>query len=116
MPAGRHRKEIESGLIDKHIIIGTELVDIAFYFDVSPDTIERRIVEWYGINFAAYSKQIRNNQIIEDKITVHEKLMEGVRKGNTAMIIFLAKNLLGMTDKPRMEISGGTVKIEFVDQ
>lgn len=115
MPAGRKRKELSSELIDKHIIIGTELEDIAYYFDVSEDTIERRIWEWHGMKFADYAKKIRNVELIDDKITVREKLMAGVRAGNTAMIIFMAKNLLGMTDKPDVKISGDKITIEFIE-
>lgn len=71
------------------------LQDVAAFFRCSQDKIEIYIRDNYDMTFRefkeAYSTDVR--------LSIVQKALELVNKGNTAMVIFCLKNMLGWTDK-----------------
>ena len=96
---GRPRIEIEWKEFDKLCGLQCSEQEIADWFGCSVDTIERRVREQRKSTFAEYFAKHRAT----GKIAVRRNLFRlSEKQGHVA--IFLAKNLLGMTD--RQEITG----------
>jgi hypothetical protein len=70
-------------------------IDIADSFDVSPITIRRWCKRTYGKTFENVYKGFQGR----GRCSLRKLLWEAAERGNTAVLIFLAKNELGMSDK-----------------
>lgn len=103
----RPRKEIDFNELEKLCNIQCTAEEAAAWFGVSPDTIDRRLKEEYGIGFAEYFKQNRDI----GKISLRRKQFQAAMSGNTSMLIWLGKNQLGQSDK--QEIQQETVQINI---
>lgn len=114
---GRPMLEVDYETIDKLCAINCNTVEIMAYINskgqvISEDTINRRIKKDYKMTFAEYVKQKADGTC---KVALRRAQMRAVQDGNTAMIIFLSKNMLGMADKTQTEISGpsgGVIQID----
>lgn len=91
----RPRKEIDFDQFEKLCALHCTLFEIAGWFGVSEDTIERRVSEEYGQRFADVYKQKRAS----GRISIRRKMMEVAMSGSVPMLIFLSKNLLGFGDR-----------------
>lgn len=94
MPAGRPKIEISWKEFDKLAELQCTLAEIASWFNCSEDTIERRVVEEHGVNFAEHFKQKSG----KGKIALRRRQLQMAEK-HPAMAIFLGKNYLNQTDK-----------------
>ena len=65
--------------------------EIANILKCSPDTIERHFMDELHAGRS------------EGKATLRRQMFKAVEKGNSSIMIFLAKNLLGMTDRPLLD-------------
>jgi hypothetical protein len=91
----RPKLPIDEDQVFRLAVFGCTNREIASFFDCSTDTIERR--------FAAQMDKGR----MEGRTRLRRKIwQEAIEKGNTALLIFLAKNELGMSDKSALELSG----------
>ncbi len=84
--------------------INCSIQEIAGFFQVSKDTIMRRIKEEYGINWAEYYE--RNSQ--GTRVALRRRQVQAAMEGSDAMLKFLGKNLLGQKEKIDFE---GEVKV-----
>lgn len=91
----RPRKEIDFEILDKLMGIQCSAEECGLYFEVSVDTIDRRLKEEYDIGFADYFKQKSG----QGKISLRRKQYQVALSGNVPMLIFLGKNYLGQSDK-----------------
>lgn len=94
-PVGRPKIEINWDQFDKLCGLQCTLLEIASYFNCSDDTIERRVKEVHGVNFAVYFAQKRGN----GKIALRRKQYEAALAGNVTLLIWLGKQYLGQSDK-----------------
>lgn len=92
---GRPKIEINWDEFDKLCSMQATLVEIANWFGCSEDTIERRVVETYGVTFAEHYK----NKSSKGKISLRRKQFEVALTGNTTMLIWLGKQHLDQKDK-----------------
>lgn len=92
---GRPKKKISYDEFEKLCKLQCTLVEIAGWFKVSEDTIERRIKEHYGMTFA----DIYKKHSASGKISLRRKQYEIAVKGNVTMLIWLGKQYLGQKDK-----------------
>lgn len=92
---GRPKAPIDWDQFEKLCSLHCTKQEIAGWFKVSEDTIENRVKEQYGDTFSAVYAQKRSN----GRISLRRKMMEVAMGGNTAMLIFLSKNLLGFGDR-----------------
>jgi hypothetical protein len=90
---GRPQKPIDAEAVAKLASMGLSAELIAAYMDVSHHTIERR--------FGPTLKRGREKRNARLQI----KLVQEAMAGNTAVMIFLAKNWLGMTDRPEVVVN-----------
>lgn len=94
MPAGRPRKEFDWDQFDKLCQFNCTQQEVSDFFDISHDTLDNRIREKYGMNFSEYSAK----RFVDTKISLRRKMWQTALGGNVTMMIFLAKNNLGMQD------------------
>jgi hypothetical protein len=93
---GRPRKEIDWVQFDKLCEIQCTEEEIADWFRVSVDTIERACKRDKKATFAEYSRQKR----AVGKRSLRRVMWNKATKGNNpALLIWLSKNYLGMADK-----------------
>jgi hypothetical protein len=89
LPVGRHNVVVDPNEVRKLAALGCKNKDIANFFGVTEDAISS--------NFAAELVKGRE----EVKISLRRAMLENACvKHNAAVQIFLAKNMLGMTDNP----------------
>lgn len=83
----RPRKPIDKDELEKLAMMQCTTEEIAYWFNVSPDTIERR--------FAASLKKGR----AIGKMSMKRQLFAEVQKGNLGAMVWWGKNFAGMSDK-----------------
>lgn len=89
LPVGRDKKIVPPEEVYKLASIGCKNIEIAEWFGVTEDAISR--------NFAAELQKGRSNV----KISLRRAMLANAcQNHNAAVQIFLAKNLLGMSDQP----------------
>lgn len=115
MAGGRPVKEIDWDQFDKLCAIQATRKEIASWFDVSEDTIERAVKRDKKINFAAYFEQKRGR----GKISLRRKMYEMAISGDRVMCIWLSKQYLGMSEKQEIKqessVSVDMHKFKFVE-
>lgn len=79
--------------------------------DVSPKTIERFINDKHGMTFGEY----KNYMMGIVRLRIKEKIATLALQGNTALLIFAAKNLCGWADKIENKIEEKPTK-ELIEQ
>lgn len=91
----RPRKEIDRAETEKLMAIQCTEQEIAGWFGVSIDTINRRCKEWGFNSFADMYKMYSK----DGKISLRRaQYQAAVVKGNVAMLIWLGKQYLGQSD------------------
>jgi len=96
---GRRKIEINFEELDKLCAIQCTLEEIAAWFDVSADTIERRVKEQYKVTFAEhYAKKSKIGHI-----SIRRKQYQVASAGNVTMLIFLGKQYLGQADRQEIQ-------------
>jgi hypothetical protein len=87
--------------------------EIADVLQVSVDTLERRVLEDFGVNFAEYYKRFQG----QGKMSLRRLQWNNAKKGNVTMQIFLGKQYLGQSDKVEAVAPDGTspIKVTFAD-
>jgi hypothetical protein len=89
LPVGRNKKVVPPDEVQKLAALGCKNIEIANFFGVTEDAISR--------NFAAELTKGRE----ELKITLRRAMLNNACQNNSAAVqIFLAKNILGMSDTP----------------
>lgn len=91
---GRKVIEIDWNEFDKLCSFQCTLAEIASWFDVSEDTIERRVKEYSGETFADYYKQKRGAGFV----SLRRKQFEVAMSGDKTMLIWLGKQYLGQRE------------------
>lgn len=96
---GRPKKEIDFIMLEKLCGIMCTLREISNFFECSEDTIERRIMDEFGITFAEYYNQKK----VHGKISIRRSQFQLAMKGNATMLIWLGKNHLDQKDKQELD-------------
>lgn len=99
----RPRKEINWEEFDKLCAIQCTQKELADWFDVSVDTIERAVKREKNCGFAEYYAQRRG----KGKISLRRAQFQAAMNGNTALLIWLGKQYLGQTERIIHEESDG---------
>lgn len=97
----RPRKEFNWDEFDKLCGIHATQREVADWFEMSEDTVERRIREQFDLSFAEYVKQRQ----APGKISLRRKQYEMAMNGNITMLIWLGKQYLGQADKQEHGVS-----------
>lgn len=91
----RPKLQLDEGLIERLAMIHCPISEIAAALNCSRDTLER--------NYAAIIAKGYEN----GKTTLRRMQFEAAKKGNTAMLIWLGKQLLGQKDTQTLNTDGG---------
>jgi len=87
IPVGRDKKVIDPEDVEKLAALGCKDIEIANYFGIQYDTLRNNFSE----------RLIKGRE--ELKITLRRAMLNNACKNNSAAVqIFLAKNILGMSD------------------
>jgi len=92
--AGRPKIKINEDVLNAMLEYGATCMDCAGKFSCSEDTIVNWLKKHKKMNFSEYS----NKMMYKVRMKLREKMFNSAMSGNTAIMIFLAKNLLGMSD------------------
>lgn len=96
----RPRKEIDRRTFEKLCAMMCTLEEIAGFFDVSEDTIERWAKRTYKMGFADIFKR----HSAKGKMSLRRNQFE-LSKKSAAMCIWLGKQYLGQTDKVEQTVA-----------
>lgn len=105
---GPKLKTVDWEEFDKLCAIQCTLKEIAAWFNISEDSIERICIREKRVKFADYFDQKRS----KGKIPLRRRQYQAAMDGNTAMLIWLGKQYLGQSEKieQKPEVDG----IQFV--
>jgi hypothetical protein len=95
MKTGRPKIEIDFAEVDKLCQIQCTGEEIASFFEISYDTLERRCKEQFKVSFAEYIKE----KSAKGKSSLRRLQWKAAMNGNVTMLIWLGKQYLGQTDK-----------------
>lgn len=95
---GRPIKEINWEQVENMLKIQCTEKEIASVLGVSRQTLNEKCKKEYGITFLALSEQNR----VWGKISLRRQMFNRAKKSDP-VLIFMAKNHLGMTDRPEYE-------------
>ena len=98
---GRPKIEIDWKEFEKLCYLQCSIVEMCEWLHVTDKTLQRRVKEQYGETFSSVFAKKR----IGGLISLRRNLFKLSEK-NVAAAIFLAKNLLGMSDKQEIQHSG----------
>lgn len=105
---GRPRKEVDFVEFEKLCIIHCTEIEIAAWFEMTVDTLAKRIEEHYGQSFS----EVFRDKKAKGRLSLRRKMYQMAMEGNTALTIFMAKNMLGMGDRTFIEANIGGEKEE----
>jgi hypothetical protein len=94
MKQGRPTKEFDLAEVEKLGMLGATAAEMAAWFNVGLRTIERRMSAKEGAFRASYDRGFGRL-----KISLRRQQIEAAKAGNTAMLIWLGKQLLEQADK-----------------
>lgn len=98
----RPRKKIDPAQVEKLAAINCSYAEAAAVLGCSPDTIQRR--------YAAVFKKGREH----GRMSLKRKMWDHAMGGNTTMMIWLSKQMLGYTDKvEKVEERGNEVRVIY---
>ena len=87
---------------DKLCEIQCTMFEIAGWFRCSEDTIERAVRREKGMKFADYYEQKKGT----GRVSLRRLLFRKAQEGNPAILIWLSKQHLGMSDKLEQKVDG----------
>lgn len=94
MSPGRPRLEFDLGEVEKLGMLGATEAEVAAWFGCGLRTVQRRMGEEEGDFRQAYERGLGRL-----KISLRRRQIESAKAGNTAMLIWLGKQLLEQRDK-----------------
>lgn len=107
---GRPRKELDWDEFKKLCELHCTRREVAQWFQVSEDTIDRRCLEEFDLPFASYYEENK----VGGKISLRRRQFEKAMDGDTSMLIWLGKNWLDQKDKVEDTDNRLPIKIELV--
>lgn len=73
--------------------------EISSYFDMSDDTLQRKVLEHYGVGFAVVFAQKKG----KGKVSLRRRQIQAALAGDKTMMVWLGKNYLDQTDKQEIK-------------
>lgn len=98
------KKDVDYGDLKKIMQFKPSLLQVAGWFEVSTETIKRRIKDFENdrnMNFV----QFRDKYMARTQIGLQQTAIKKALTGDNCMLIFCLKNLCGWADNPQVTIS-----------
>jgi hypothetical protein len=109
---GRPKADIDLETLNKLIAIQCTGEEIASYFNINYDTLNRIVQDQYDLSFSDYFKQNRG----KGKVSLRRAQYQTAIDGNITMQIWLGKNWLNQTDKQELTHTGeNIIKVKITD-
>lgn len=110
----RPRKVIDWNEVDKLCFLQCTRQEVAWFLDISTDTLDRTIKRDKNMSFAAYFEQ----KASKGRISLRRKQYEIAMHGNVTMLIWLGKQWLNQTEKveQKVETNVPEIKIGWADE
>jgi hypothetical protein len=110
---GRPKETIDFESFNKLIALQCTGEEIASYFNIDYDTLNRIIKDEYSMSFSEYFHQNKG----KGKIALRRAQYQSAIDGNVTMQIWLGKNWLAQTDKQEIQHTGQTtIRVELTDE
>lgn len=94
-PGGRPKKPIDLEMVESLCKIQCTGEEISTVLGINYETLNNRIKEQFSLSFPEYYKK----HSLGGRISLRRAMFKkAITDGNVTMMIFLAKNLLGMSD------------------
>lgn len=106
-PVGRPTKDFDLKIFEGLCKISCTKEEIAATMDMSLETLENKVREFYQDNFSGVYKRFQGT----GKQSLRRMQFRAAQKGNVTMLIWLGKQVLGQTDMQRVEHSGEVTTI-----
>jgi hypothetical protein len=108
---GRPTKDIDWTEFEKLCLLQCSIEEMCQWFSFSHQSLERKVKEHYGETFG----QVFAKKRVGGLISLRRNLFKQ-SEHSAAVAIFLAKNLLGMTDKQEITgAGGGPVLLQWIE-
>ena len=107
----RPRKHIDKDNFEKLCGLFCTLTDIAAFFNVSEDTVERWCKRTYHVGFAEIYKKLS----AAGRTSLRRWQFQAAERGNTSLLIFLGKNYLGQADVLKTETDADGKLADLID-
>lgn len=98
---GRPKIEYSFDELNKLCHLHCTMVECAYWFGISEDTLTLRIKEEFGLTFPEYFKIHASS----GKMALRRHQFKAAEKGNVTMQIWLGKQMLEQSDKNDMNIT-----------
>jgi len=98
---GRPKINIDFEDLDQLLALQCTLEEVAFFFNVSPDTIQRRVRNIKKMTFSQYFKL----KSAGGQTSLRRQQFAEALNGSVPMLIWLGKQYLGQKDKKETEIT-----------
>jgi hypothetical protein len=109
---GRPKKNIDLEQLDKLIGLQCTGEEVASYFSIDYDTLNRIVQDTYNMSYSEYF-QIKRGV---GKASLRRIQYQSAMEGNVTMQIWLGKNWLGQSDKQEITHAGNQViKVNLTD-
>lgn len=112
MKTGRPVKNIDLSELKELMKFYPSLEEMAGWFDVSPDTISRKIKEEFQLSF----REFRNRYTARTKIALKRQAIEMALDGNERMLVHSLRTLTDMDDRPKAQDLSSSKRDELVDE
>ena len=110
-PKGRPKIDIDWDKVNKNLIAGCNGVQIAGLLGIAADTLYLKVEQKFKMTFSAYSaiKKAHGDALLQRKV------FDEAMGDNTTVLIFLAKDRLGMQDRKTIAIES-VPKVSWIDE
>lgn len=92
---GRPKIQIDIEQFESLMRLHPTIEDAANFFNCSHDVIERFVKDKFSDTFASF----REKRAVHTRMSIKRKMIEKALSGDNTMLIWLSKNMLGMSDK-----------------
>jgi hypothetical protein len=93
---GRPEKNIDSEELQRILTFYPSLDEVAAWFDCSPDTIERRVKDEWGVAF----KELRERYTAKTRLLLKRKaIAKALEEDNDKMLIYCLRTMTDLDDR-----------------
>lgn len=113
---GRAFKEINWDLVDMYLKTGATQKEIAKALFIHPDTLRDNLKQKYGEDYSTYSSGVISEGQLHLRVAQYQKAIKSSSPGNTQMLIWLGKVLLGQKEPDSSSLEPANDEINEIER